>query len=745
MERPPAELPAPLSRALAALLPLGSAALLCSPRWLGTSDVSALVLAAALPVVVTLVLALPFTFALAGGRSVAPPSAALVVGGVFSLCLPAIGFTGGASSPLAFVPLAVGVTAGAVLRPRMLGVVLPACLGALVLSLYAAGAPPGVLLVQAFLLAGFSMLGRALLFGAVSAAGQRADARVDVELLRWYDDARLFRLLGAQSALDEHAADGDPHEGAYDKAHPGEQKRLIGSAEAVRDGLYRLLRLGHGALSSQAGFVYLTDPTGEQLCLKEQLVDVDDTCKERLSARTGPLSLAIKKKRPLRLCDPQSEDLSNHRGGVVRSLIAVPLMDRAGPIGVLGFDRHSARPFSDRDESTLLALAEEMVHLMRTERLLHGLDEERKEKARVFTAARAFGGVVKREEAVRVALKTLQKVAPARATAFIEVIKVSGRDHVVVRGALGDGAEVFSSADVSEPEGAPLDVETWVGRAITQGALLPHTPLSQAGVRRGVLLRTDERALGFGDVRAIPLFAQGERIGALVVASPENVRFTRSHLDSIGVVADLAGVAFAGAGYYETLEKAATTDGLTGLFNRRTLNERFAEAVARAERTGNPLSVILGDVDHFKSVNDTYGHQVGDDVLIGVARTLLRCARVTDIVARYGGEEFVLVCEHTDGSGGAHLAERIRRSIAALRFDTDIGPLEVTSSFGVAALGDNGDDAASVLKSADEALYRAKEKGRNRVVISPPRERGREPRDPPGEQERSDGQVRAGV
>lgn len=729
-----------LETAFAALMPLGSAALLSLPRAFGVETKTALALAGAFPLAFAAVLSAPFLYARVSGRRVTPPRASLAVGGVFALTLPALLATGGASSPVAFVPLALGVAAGAVLRPKTLSAVLPACLLALGLALFAHGAPAGAIVVQSFLLAGFAMLGRSLLFGAVKAAGQRADARVDQELLRWYDDARLFRLLGAQSPLDADPSD----ESGRARLASGGDKRVIGSAEAVRDGLYRLLRLGHGALAAnapapQAGFIYLLDPSGEQLFLKEQLVDVEDTCQERLTAKAGPLSLALKRKRPVRLCDAQNEELSNHRSGAVKALIVVPLMDRAGPIGVLGFDRQMARPFSEGDEAALLALAEEVVHLMRTERLLHGLDEERKEKARVFTAARAFGGVVKRDEAVRVALKTAQKVAPARASAFVEVVKVSGQDHLVVRGALGEGAEVFETPEL-KGEGLRLDDETWVGRAISQGTLLPHTPLSQAGVRRGVLTVDDERAAGFGDLRAVPLFAQGERIGALIVASPEGVRFSRSHLDSIGVVADLAGVAFAGAGYYETLERAATTDGLTGLYNRRTLNERFAEAALRAERTGNPLSVILGDVDHFKSVNDTYGHQVGDDVLVGVARTLLRCARATDIVARYGGEEFCLVCEHTDASGAAHLAERIRRSIAQLRFDTDLGPLEVTSSFGVATLGDHGDDTESLLKSADEALYRAKEKGRNRVVISPSRARAHDE-----EQERNNERVRAGA
>src|SRR5690606_25541600 len=130
-------------------------------------------------------------------------------------------------------------------------------------------------------------------------------ARVDQELLRWYDDARLFRLLGAQSPLED--GDDDTDSGARARVAKGGDKRVIASAEAVRDGLYRLLRLGHRALAAnatapEAGFVYLTDPSGEQLFLKEQLVDVEDTCAERLTAKAGPLSLALKKKRPVRLC-----------------------------------------------------------------------------------------------------------------------------------------------------------------------------------------------------------------------------------------------------------------------------------------------------------------------------------------------------------------------------------------------------------------------------------------------------------
>lgn len=654
-----------------------------------------------------LALAAPLLGGLVLRRPAEPPPAPLALGALFAALAIGVVMTGGATSPVLFVAHALGVVAGAVLRPRTLGGLLPLWLAALLLALYAAGAGPGALVVQGCLLAGFSMLGRSLLFGAIHAAGLREKARVDGELLRWYDDARLFRLVGRLP--DEGEVGGD--------ARDAEHKRIIASTEAVRDGLYRLLCLARAALRPDGAFVYLLDPMGEELVLKEQALFVDDQCAPRASARSGPLSLCLKRRRPVRLTG-EDGSLSLHRQGPVRALLMVPLLDDRSLIGLLAVDRSDAEPFTERDEEVALTLANEMVQLMRTERVLTRLDEERREKGRVFTAARAFGGVVKKDDAVRVALKAATQVASLSAVGFFEVLREGPTERLRLLGAVGDDRERLAGSEVRTREGVPLDPEAWIGRAIRQGTLLPHVPLRQAGAARGLVEEGDGLAAAFGDLRVLPLFAQGERVGALVVATGPKDRLSRGHIDSLGVVADLAGVAFAGAGHYEALEKQATTDGLTGLYNRRTFNERFEEALARAERAGNPLSLMLTDVDHFKSVNDNYGHQVGDDVLVGVARTLLRCARATDLVARYGGEEFCIILEGTDAQGAAHLADRIRRSIAQLRFDTGRGPLEVTSSFGVAELGNHGDDPESLLKAADDALYLAKERGRNRVVMA---------------------------
>ncbi|HEY5282735.1 MAG TPA: GGDEF domain-containing protein [Polyangia bacterium] len=166
------------------------------------------------------------------------------------------------------------------------------------------------------------------------------------------------------------------------------------------------------------------------------------------------------------------------------------------------------------------------------------------------------------------------------------------------------------------------------------------------------------------------------------------------------------------------LEQEVRCDGLTGLFNRACFDQVFARDVAQAAQDRTPLSLIVFDIDHFKSVNDTYGHQVGDKVLAGVANVLGGRMRPTDFAARYGGEEFVLLLPNTDGPGAAVVAERLRRRVAEAVHEIGSGSvLRVTVSAGHATLRpDCGATAKMLLSCADGALYTAKRGGRNKVV-----------------------------
>ncbi len=162
----------------------------------------------------------------------------------------------------------------------------------------------------------------------------------------------------------------------------------------------------------------------------------------------------------------------------------------------------------------------------------------------------------------------------------------------------------------------------------------------------------------------------------------------------------------------------AITDPLTGLHNRRYMETHLATLVEQAANRGKPLAVLVLDIDYFKAVNDTYGHDAGDDVLREFALRLRNSIRNINLACRYGGEEFVVVMPETDMGVATMVAERLRRRIANERFTIQDGSakLDVTISIGIAALQNAGDSAATIMKRADQALYRAKRDGRNRVV-----------------------------
>jgi two-component system, cell cycle response regulator len=171
---------------------------------------------------------------------------------------------------------------------------------------------------------------------------------------------------------------------------------------------------------------------------------------------------------------------------------------------------------------------------------------------------------------------------------------------------------------------------------------------------------------------------------------------------------------------FQASMEMAITDALTGLHNRRYLESHLGTLVDEASARGKPLSLLILDIDYFKSINDNYGHDAGDDVLREFATRVRKSTRGIDLAARYGGEEFVIVMPETDMAVAAVVAERIRRRIAGEPFPIQKGDaaLDVTISIGLAALASATDTAETVLKRADQALYRAKRDGRNRVVAN---------------------------
>lgn len=171
--------------------------------------------------------------------------------------------------------------------------------------------------------------------------------------------------------------------------------------------------------------------------------------------------------------------------------------------------------------------------------------------------------------------------------------------------------------------------------------------------------------------------------------------------------------------YEHRLIEMTRTDSLTGLYNRRFLTQRLEEELERCQRHGNPLCLMLLDVDNFKQINDTYGHLCGDLVLRTLATTMREMFRKSDITGRFGGEEFVCVLPETTLDRAGLLAERCRSGIAAVNLVYQKTPLSITISVGVTELGAD-DSADSLIRRADDAMYQAKQAGRDRCVCVPP-------------------------
>ena len=225
-------------------------------------------------------------------------------------------------------------------------------------------------------------------------------------------------------------------------------------------------------------------------------------------------------------------------------------------------------------------------------------------------------------------------------------------------------------------------------------------------------------------VARLPLLAQRRCLGILQLGSADPERYTRAHAaDFLHHLASVASLCLQNAINRERLVVDGHTDALTRWFNRRYLNLRLPREVARAVRYKEPLSGLLLDVDHFKSINDRYGHPVGDLVLRDLADRIRAELRSSDLAIRYGGEEFLVLLVCTAESDALRVAERIRRRVETAPFHiTEDRSLHVTVSGGLAELSpddaanDPAESGAAILHRADTALYRAKAGGRNRVV-----------------------------
>jgi len=228
------------------------------------------------------------------------------------------------------------------------------------------------------------------------------------------------------------------------------------------------------------------------------------------------------------------------------------------------------------------------------------------------------------------------------------------------------------------------------------------------------------KRLNLDSFASIPIFAKDKVVGVIEVDNfMDKHPITEADLYLLTMLSHQAGLALENAELHKRTEELSTIDELTGAYNYRYFIQKFQEEKKRAVRYDLPLSVIMVDIDWFKKLNDSYGHEIGNMVLKSLTQTIKKCVRDVDIFARYGGEEFVVILPQTPQSEAYHIGERIRDQVEKTLIDAGTaGKLKVTVSVGVSSFPENGKSEEELVSVADQALYQAKGSGKNLVCVS---------------------------
>ncbi len=394
----------------------------------------------------------------------------------------------------------------------------------------------------------------------------------------------------------------------------------------------------------------------------------------------------------------------------LRSIMAGPVQIQDHFLGVVYVDSRIARGVFARDDAEILMAISSHIGIAqetaRAARLEVDIASERKK--------RELADVIRKTTTAMTATLDLSKVLQR----LIEgVERVIAADRAVAFLLEGDRLELF--VEQGEDGETIGDASDWVfGDPRIERVLETMRPQmsGQGSELESQLSGAFSEVDGEQSWLGVPIVSRGELAGMMLVERDEPDAYGLDDVQLALALAGQAGIAIQNARLYAEVERLAVLDDLTQLPNRRRLFEVAEEEFRRARRYEHSLSVIMIDVDHFKQVNDSFGHAIGDDILREVSRRCVEVLRETDTIGRYGGEEFVVIMPETPlDKACEHVAERLRAAVAKPPVDTGAGPVNVTISLGVAQLASFDDTIDDLINRADAALYDAKEAGRNRV------------------------------
>jgi diguanylate cyclase (GGDEF)-like protein len=549
--------------------------------------------------------------------------------------------------------------------------------------------------VHAAFIAIFALMNLVFLRAEIARIRVRSRAHLEAEFTKMRDAARSYRLLGAPRGPAELAP-----------SRPGDDDKLTrSSVEEIHQAVLFALELLRKSLGLHTALLLWQNEAGTHARISELSTDADNVSEGPFLSGDGILGAVVVRRASVVLDGLKpGYKLPYYTGACpVRTVCGVPVMDHDHPRGVLLVDRIDDRPFTEQDEAMLTSATRYIARAIQNERVFVQLERAKVEQGKLYRAAESLGSALTESDVLEAGVKSAREVALfdfAAVTLFDE----STKSHEV-RAVSGEGSDALVGARFSH------------NASLAAMVVQNRHPLPYRGEfdpAHQVLFSKRLAPPAMPSILVLPLLVHERALGTLVLGAKRRGAFGDAVRPTLEVLARHMAVSLANARMVKKLEEMATTDGLTGLLNKRAMLDMADQKVASATRFSRHLSVLVTDIDFFKKVNDTHGHDVGDIVIRGMGEILRRAKRTTDAVARFGGEEFVVICEETDAKGAMLLAERVRKEVESKSFVTPHGPIKVTCSVGVSTFPEAGRDWESLFKSADAALYASKKSGRNR-------------------------------
>jgi len=527
--------------------------------------------------------------------------------------------------------------------------------------------------------------------------------------------AELARLRHGIDQLDDGDASGSPPRLSTaaltlrQVSEDGRRARQLDRAAELDEALARLVRLARASLGAHAAIYFDVDRQREAAYLRAADGPSNLVRGSVMGLGEDPFAFVLDRRAAFYATDFKRLlwSLPYYKGEVrVGSLLAVPVWTAEVVSGVLVADMLEIQALTGGAHELLESFAAMAADVILRTRASLGREEVGQEFKAVYAVSRDLAALTERAPVNRLLLRSARQLVPLEAAAV--VMEDEAETRYVVEAGHG-WAHELEGREVAITE---RTWAAWVLRSGDDSCLLDDVAGHENPMPILVLDEGPDRA---ESLLAVPLKASTRTLGALMLMGRRGA-FDATASRVLGVLANQAAAALSTIQMKDRIRDMAMRDGLTGLYNRRAFDDQLRHALGREDRQKGRLGLVLLDIDHFKKLNDTFGHPAGDAVLRHTAHVVERHLRRADEAARFGGEEFALILPNTEEAGAVRLAERVQGAVEKAQLVFEGARLSVTVSLGVAVWPSDGQDEEALIAAADRALYAAKQAGRNRVV-----------------------------